>query len=506
MADYAPTEVGGGEPPPPAPARLAPLPGGIRRHAARGTIINAGFSVSLVTLGLLRGLIVAAFLTPAEYGVWGILMVSLLATIWIKQAGIGDKFVQQTESDQELAFQKAFTLELAFNCAVAAIFVCALPVMVLVYGRDELLAPGLVIALTLPISVFQAPSWIFYRRMDFVRQRLLLAVDPIVGFAVTVALAVAGAGYWSLVVGLVVGAACGSVAAVVASPCRLRLRYERGTARGYLDFSWPLVVAGGASIVIAQTAIIAGELELGLAGAGAITLASTISQYSNRVDGIVTGTLYPAICAVRDRKDLLLESFVKSNRLALMWGVPFGVGLSLFAEDFVHYVLGDKWAYATFLLQVFGGAAALGHVAFNWDAFFRARGETRPIAVWSVLTMVSFLAVPLPLLLLDGLHGFAIGMGVMTAVSLAIRCWYVARLFQELRVLSHALRAVAPSVPAVGCVLALRWMAADVGVISELVLYLGVSAVATVWVERALLSEVLGYLRRLPSRPVHTAA
>ena len=33
--------------------------------------------------------------------------------------------------------------------------------------------------------------------MEFVRQRLLQAVDPIVGFVVAVALAVAGAGYWA---------------------------------------------------------------------------------------------------------------------------------------------------------------------------------------------------------------------------------------------------------------------------------------------------------------------
>ena len=41
--------------------------------------------------------------------------------------------------------------------------------------------------------------------------------------------------------------------------------------------------------------------------------------------------MYPAICAVQDRLELLRESFVKSNRLALMWAMPFGVGIALFA-------------------------------------------------------------------------------------------------------------------------------------------------------------------------------
>ena len=35
---------------------------------------------------------------------------------------------------------------------------------------------------------------------------------------------------------------------------------------------------------------------------------------------------------------------MKSNRLALMWGVPFGVGLTLFAADLVEFGIGEEWA------------------------------------------------------------------------------------------------------------------------------------------------------------------
>ena len=471
----------------------------MREHTARGTIVNAGFSVALTTLALLKGVVVAAFLTPSEYGIWGVLMITLMTVVWLKQAGIGDKFIQQREHDQERAFRKAFTLELIFNSVLVGVFLAAIPVFLFVYGRTELVAPGLLMALALPVAAFQAPTWVYYREMDFLRQRTLQAVDPVVGFVVTIVLAVTGAGYWSLVVGVLVGALAGSMAAVLASPYRLGLTYEPGTARDYVRFSWPLVLAGGSSLAIAQASIIVGEAELGLAGAGAIALAATIADYSNRVDGIVTATLYPAICAVRERTDLLYESFVKSNRLALMWGVPFGLGLTLFASDLIRFALGEDWRHAELLLQVFGTAAAVGHIAFNWDAFYRARGETRPVAVWSALTMLSFMVVALPLLVTDGLEGFAIGIAVMTAVSLAIRCYYLVRLFSQLSVLTHALRAVAPVVPAVAAVLALRALEGDgrgAGlVLAELSLFLGVSVVATLWLEQALLREVVGYLR-----------
>src|SRR4051812_40278574 len=77
---------------------------GLRRRAARGTIVNAAFQVGIAGLNLLRRLVVAAFLTAAQFGVWGVLLTALLAIVFVKNAGIGDKFVQQSEDDQEVAF------------------------------------------------------------------------------------------------------------------------------------------------------------------------------------------------------------------------------------------------------------------------------------------------------------------------------------------------------------------------------------------------------------------
>src|SRR5205807_793533 len=232
---------------------------------------------------------------------------------------------------------------------------------------------------------------------------------------VTVALAIAGAGYWSLVVGTVAGTWAGAAAALRACPYPLALRFDAITLREYAGFSWPLFLAGLTPIVMAQAAVLVGDQVLGVGAVGVIVLAGTISDYTNRVDTIVTETLYPAICAVRDRADLLLESFVKSNRLALMWGVPFGIGLTLFAPDLIHFGIGERWRSGVGLIQAFGAIAAANHIAFNWDAFFRAHGDTRPIAVWSLVTLAAFLACSLPLLVVDGLEGLAIGMGAVTA-------------------------------------------------------------------------------------------
>jgi O-antigen/teichoic acid export membrane protein len=474
----------------------------LRNRAARGTIITGAFLAALNALGIVKGLLVAALLTTTEYGVWGVLFVTLNGLLWLKHVGVSDKYVQQEEPDQELAFQKAFTIEVLFSGALLVLLLAAVPALAAITGHDELIAPGLVLAAALPAGALAAPVWVFYRRMDFLRQRLLQSVDPVVGFVVTVVLALAGAGYWSLVVGIAAGAWCSALAALASSPYRLALRFDRGTLREYVGFSWPVLVATLAGMLIAQLSVLAGEAELGLAGAGAIALGATLVSYTDRIDQVITATLYPAICAVRDRTDLLFESFVKSNRLALMWGIPFGAGLSLFASDLVEFVIGEEWRPAVGLIQAFGIMAALNHIGFNWEAYYRARGDTRPLAVVTVITLVAFLVVVLPLLAADGLNGFALGMAVMAVVALAGRWFYVSRLFPGFAAARHAARAIAPTLPAAGAVLLVRL--AESGersfamALGELALYLAVTAAFTLVLERPLLREVLGYLRRAP--------
>jgi O-antigen/teichoic acid export membrane protein len=472
----------------------------LRRHAARGTIINGAFLVALNTLGLLRGFVLAGFLATSDYGVWGVLSVAVAGLFWFKDVGVPDKYVQQDEDDQELAFQKAFTLEAAMTAIFTVIVAAAIPLIAVAYGRWQIVAPALVTLIACPAVVLQTPVWVHYRSMNFARQRTLQAIDPVLGFAVTIVLAISGMGYWALVLGTVAGAWAAAAVCVANSPYPIRLRYDRGTLREYYSFSWPLFLGQAARFVNVQVYLLTGTRVLGLAGVGYVTLASQISNYTNKVDQILASTLYPAVCAVRERRDLLFESFVKSNRLALLWGIPFGVGVALFAGDLVHFGIGEHWHPAVPIISVFGLIAAINHLAYNWDDYFRALNDTRPIAVWGWLNLATTLAVTFPLLLLFGLDGFAVGMAVNTIVSLLIRVRYLMRLFPGFEMLRHAARAIAPTIPAADAVLIMRLLSLHhhrtaAMAAAELVSFVVITVVATAALERKLMREVLGYLR-----------
>jgi O-antigen/teichoic acid export membrane protein len=335
--------------------------------------------------------------------------------------------------------------------------------------------------------------------MQFVRQRTLSAVDPVTTTVATIALGAAGAGYWSLVMGAVVGSAAGALAAVATSPYRLRLRFERHTARSYADFSWPLLGFQVSNIVVTQGLLLVVARSAGVAGVGAIALATVIASFADRVDAIVSETLYPAVCAVAERTELMFEVFLTSNRLALMWGTPFGVGLALFASDLVHFGIGDEWEQAIGLLAAFGLMAAVKQVGFNWQIFMRAANLTRPIFFAALVNVASFFAIVVPLVLTMGLTGFALGSAAGVVLQLVARTYFLRRLFPRFSPLRQFLRAIAPTIPPAALVLLVRLVAGQetslAAGLALLALYVTATIAVTWYLERRLVSEMLGYLR-----------
>ena len=177
----------------------------LRGRTARGGVLNALFLGGGEGLALVQGLVVTALLGPVAIGLYGIVTVTAMTIVQLRRVGIDEAFVQQSEPDQEDEFQKAFALELAIGILFTLLIAALAPLLALAYGDDRLLALTLAVAYLPTAFALQAPQWIFFRRMDFLRVRLLQFSIPAVTFAVTVPLAAITDSVWALVIGPLAG-------------------------------------------------------------------------------------------------------------------------------------------------------------------------------------------------------------------------------------------------------------------------------------------------------------
>lgn len=209
-----------------------------------------------------------------EYGLWGLLVIIFATLAYLSSVGLNDKYIQQDHPDQEVAFQIAFTLHAMLCTCFAFMAMAVVPLSALLYDEPRILLPGLLTALAMPLMAFDTPTWVFYRRMDFRRTRVLESVRPVVTFMVTVPLAAFGVGFWSLFIGSIAGAVARAVVTVFVSPYKLRFRYERGAAREYTSYSWPVFASSFISVVTFTVPVAIAARGLGTAAVGAITLSS----------------------------------------------------------------------------------------------------------------------------------------------------------------------------------------------------------------------------------------
>jgi O-antigen/teichoic acid export membrane protein len=468
----------------------------LRARTVRGAVVTAAVLVGIDGIVLAQGLIVTRLLGPSEIGLYGIVSTTLVTVLALKRVGIDEAFVARETEDVEREYQHAFTLELALAAVAALVLAVLAPVLAAAYGQPRLLGLTLGVA-WLPLAfALLAPMWIFFRRMDYARQRALQAVQPLATFAVTVPLAAATAlGVWSIIVGQAAGYLLAIAVALAVSPYALALRFDRAVARRYLTFSAWVFVALVAAMVVVQGQVVAFEADGGLAAVGFITLAATLTRYVDRADQIVTATIYPAVCAIQGQQRALEELFVKSNRATLLYAAPFGVGVLLFAPDLVDFVLGDAWDPAVVLVQGLAVAGLLAQVGFNWFSFYRARGDTRPPAVEATVAAVAFLALAIPGLALWGADGFVAGRITAVALALAWRARYVRTLLPGVRLGALLGGAALPVAAGAAVALALRlalWGGerTPAQAIVEAALFLGVFAALVVRSERGLIAEL----------------
>ena len=142
----------------------------LRSRTVRGALVTGAFLIGIDGLVVAQGLIVTALLGPELIGLYGIVTVTVTTIVALKRVGIDEKFVQQEDGGEE-EFARAFTLELALAAAFTAALCALAPLVSSAYGDDRLL--GLMLAMAwLPLAMaLQAPLWIFFRRMEYGRQR-----------------------------------------------------------------------------------------------------------------------------------------------------------------------------------------------------------------------------------------------------------------------------------------------------------------------------------------------
>ncbi len=395
---------------------------------ALGDQVRSGLRWSLVStvlgriLNPLLGIVLARILTPEDFGVFAVALVALSALISINDLGVTLAVVRWPGKVDEVA-RTATSVAIAGSVLFyAACFVSAPWVASALNSPD---ATGVLRLLALGVIIDGAGSvpLAFITRSFRQDQRMVADWSGfLVSAGVTIGLAAAGFGAWSLAWGRIVGNLVNTSLLYRLSPLRPRPGWDRDRARELLRFGLPLT--GSSFLVFAMLNVdyvVVGH-ELGTVALGIYLLAFNLSSFPvNVLSTSIRRVLVPAFARFQHDHAALRDVFLRwMHHLALLT-VLLCTLLAALAYPTILFVYGTKWRGAAPVLvslALLGGTRVL--IEFIYDVFV-AVGHSRPLlwlqGLWVVLLVPALTAGAR----LDGVRGvgFAhavVAVGIMLPV------------------------------------------------------------------------------------------
>lgn len=346
----------------------------------------------------LAGIVVIRILSEAEFGTYAVGMVVLAVLLSMNELGVSVAVVQRRGSVDEIA-PTVMTLSILSSLVLAAAAFAAAPLISSALGTPA--ATWLIRLMVLGVlidGIASVPNALITRALQQ-RKRLIIDMAAfVIGTPVTIILAVAGYGAWSLGWGAIVGNVVTGVLGFVWAPTRYWPGWRREVVRELLAFGLPLA---GASLLLflllnvdyLVVGHVLGPVELGL-----YLLAFNLCSWPiTVVSSAVRRISLPAFARMREAQaDGGREGFAIVVGLTMAAVLPASAFLSLYAAPVIAFLYGDRWLPAAEPLR-FLVVFSVGRVAveLTYD-YLAANGRTRSTiwlhAVWLVALVPALIA------------------------------------------------------------------------------------------------------------------
>jgi O-antigen/teichoic acid export membrane protein len=322
------------------------------RTIARGMTWTAGIKAITIVLSWACTIALARILSPQDYGIVTMATVYVGLTAMVTDFGLASAIIALPDLGETLASQLHSAATLIGGAAFVVSCVMAVPISR--FFRAPNVAP-VIIALS-TILLFDAlravPTARLGREMRFKDLALLDGLKVLVAVAFSVALAVAGFGYWALVLGNVVAALFMTLTVLTCLPQRFA-RPRLADVGSTLKFSSHFLTGQLAWYGYSNADFVVAGRILGKIALGEYSLAWTIISAPGEKIMSIFGRVMPMVLAnvQRDSQALRRYFLLFSEALAILI-IPAAFGLALVAHDFVFIVFGTKWAAAVVPLQL----------------------------------------------------------------------------------------------------------------------------------------------------------
>lgn len=380
-----------------------------------------GTAWNYLIFGLSKGVtfvatvILARLLSPGEFGLMALslIVIGYLDTF----SGMGvENVVIYKQDNVEHNSNVAFTLGLVFNTIISVTTFLIAPLVATFFDDPrvtDILRVLSIIFIIWGLGNIHAAR--LKKELQF-RQTLLPELGKSIAKAVvSISLAFAGYGVWSLVWGQIAANVAASSLYWLVYRWRPRLTLDMRTSGHLLGYSSQTVLSEFMGAIQMNIDYLIVGKRLGPDNLGYYTMAFRVPELLIiNTCYIVSNALFPAYSKLQNDLESLRKGFLLTLRYIALYTVPVGVGMFIITPDFVKVVFGDQWIPAIPVMQAISLYAVIYSLSFNAGDIYKAIGRPDLMNILGIFK----LAVAIPLLwLAAGYNIYYVGLAQVIAHS-----------------------------------------------------------------------------------------
>lgn len=384
------------------------MPNSLNRRAASAAKWSIATEVLVKVVSPITQLVLARILAPEAFGmVATVTMVTSFADMF-SDSGFQKYLVQhEFENNDDLyhSADVAFWTNIGISFGLWAGFALFRDEIAALVGSPGLGFPIAVACASLPLTSFSSIQLALYRRrLDFKTIMPVRVATALVPFIVTVPLALAGAGFWSLICGTIAGNVVTALALTALSPWKPRSYYSRALLQEMFAFSgWSLLEAIAIWATSWAGTFVVGNLldayHLGLYRQP-MTL---VNSAFNLITNATTPVLFSSLSRLQDSMEEFRSFFYRFQFNVAMFVLPLGFGIYCFRDFLIDLLLGSQWHDAALMLGCWGLSTGIMVVFGHYcSEVFRAVGKPRT----SLLCQCVYMCAMVPTLYVSASAGF----------------------------------------------------------------------------------------------------
>lgn len=398
-------------------------------------------------IGIASTFILARILVPDDFGIVAMASVVVAFADIIFALGINVALIQRKDPSQAY-YNTAWTLRIIQTSCVAAVLVILAPFAADYYKDPRVTAVVQLMAASLLVAAFENVGIINYQKeLRFVDDARFVLFKRLVGFFITIALTLILQNYW----GMVLGALCGRLAAVIRS-------YMVHPMRPWFALSEWKEIFGVSQWVLVKniSSFLDRKLHVFMVGGiattgvtGGYTLATEIADVPGTdLLAPINRVLFPAFARARDNMRELTKLLLSAQAVQVMVTFPACVGFVMTAHEFVPVALGEKWIFIIPFIQILALSNIIQSINSSANYVLTVIGQIRLLALTSWIQIGVFVAGAM--LFRTDLSPERIAQVRMAAIILTFGVSY-ALLMRHVPGLSIAMLARGTGRPALGC-------------------------------------------------------